>query len=61
MYYSSEAGIVINKTPCPELYVENGNYLCKLAGELKEELAIGAGCCSGMNSQRARKREARHG
>ena len=40
---------------CPALYEQNGDFLCRHAGEFSEGLYIGAGCCSTMNSDRQEK------
>lgn len=42
---------------CPELVFEDGRHWCRLVKEAKDvnlldQLAIGAGCCSGLNSWR---------
>ena len=38
--------------PCPGLEHNGERYRCKIAEEHGEELAIGAGCCSPLNSER---------
>ena len=46
---------VIGTDPkCPYLYWDGDKYRCKLAKDPKfaKELAIGAGCCSPLNSER---------
>lgn len=50
----------IQEKGCPSLRVENGRHICGIyadaTGEtkerIKEDLAIGAGCCSALNSER---------
>ena len=39
---------------CPALFYQGGRYWCRLCYETRyrEELAIGAGCCCGLNSWR---------
>jgi hypothetical protein len=37
---------------CPELFWDGSKYRCKLADNYKEELAIGCGCCSNLNTWR---------
>jgi hypothetical protein len=43
---------------CPELIFRDGRWWCKIALEepelAKEELYIGAGCCSPLNTERLR-------
>lgn len=40
------------KSVCPALYECNGRYWCLMADDYPEVLAIGAGCCSPLNSAR---------
>jgi hypothetical protein len=37
---------------CPALIWSGTRYLCRYADHFKTELAIGAGCCSALNSWR---------
>ena len=37
---------------CPALVKVGNRYICKLAELYREALAIGAGCCSPLNSDR---------
>jgi len=37
---------------CPALVKRGETYRCLLADAYHDELAIGAGCCSGLNSRR---------
>lgn len=39
-------------TKCPALRWDGKRYVCDLAKDHAEELAIGAGCCSSLNSDR---------
>lgn len=51
------ARLGVKAHPCPFLYQRDRRYWCKLAEESRktaEGLAIGAGCCSPLNTQRRR-------
>jgi hypothetical protein len=43
--------------PCPALFWNGGKYRCKLAENFKEDLYIGCGCSSSLNSWRKEVRE----
>lgn len=58
-YYSITLGTVVNKTSCPDLYSENGDYLCRQANIYCDKLAIGAGCSSNLNTMRMSKMKMR--
>lgn len=45
------------KEPCPALWWNGTMYRCGLARLYEEELAIGAGCSSSLNSYRQNVRE----
>jgi hypothetical protein len=55
-YYDLEA-----TDRCPGLRVVDGTYRCALADQYGDELAIGAGCCSPLNSERQARLQSKRG
>lgn len=51
-YYKDPFEALGEPKECPWLMYRGGRYRCKLARKYKKELAIGAGCCSPLNSTR---------
>lgn len=49
--------VIGEKPDCPYLYFDEkqDKYRCLIADKYKEELAIGEGCCSPMNTTRQNK------
>jgi len=55
VHFDSKQMKLVNDNPCPALKFDGEHYSCIHAEEYREELAIGAGCSSGLNSQRSAK------